>query len=105
MMTGAGKWALFAIVLMQAVKYSSLGYSTTASYEELLAAVKSGRFTVEKADKGKVTSQDILQEVLDKSEFCFITIRLCLPRPSGGNIEYRNISNLKNRLLVFLYHP
>ena len=104
MMTGAGKWALFAIVLMQAAKYSSLGYSTTASYEELLAAVKSGRFTVEKADKGKVNSQDILQEILDKSEFCFITISM-YPRPSGGSIEYRNISNLKNRLLVFLYHP
>ena len=84
MMTGAVKWALFALVLMQAVKCTSLGYSTTVSYEELLSAVKSGSFTVEKADKGKVNSQDILQEILDKSEFCFITIRLCLPRPSGG---------------------
>ena len=86
MMTGAAKWALFVILLMHAVKYCSPGYSTTDSYEELLAAVKSGRFTVEKTDKGKVNSQDILQEILDKSEFCFITIRLCLPRPSGGNI-------------------
>ena len=79
MMTGAVKWALFALVLMQAVKCTSLGYSTTASYEELLAAVKSGRFTVEKTDKGKGNSQDILQEILDKSEFCFIQLGYVYP--------------------------
>ena len=87
MMTGAVKWALFALVLMQAVKCTSLGYSTTASYEELLAAVKSGRFTVEKTEKGKGNSQDILQEILDKSKFCLITIRLFVPRPSGGTLN------------------
>ena len=68
MMTGAVKWALFALVLIQAAK-SSPGYSTTASYEELLQAVKSGRFTVDKANKGKENSQDILQEILDKVSF------------------------------------
>ena len=73
-MTGAAKWILLAIllVLMHAKPFSS-GYSSTVSYEELLAAVKSGSFTVEKADMGKVTSDDIVQELLDKSEFCFIT--------------------------------
>ena len=84
-MTGAAKWALFALLLMHA-KYYSLGYSTTASYEELLAAVKSGRFTVEKADMGKVTSQDIVQELLDKSEFCFITLDYIHPVLVGGTL-------------------
>ena len=103
-MTGAAKWALFALVLMQAVKYSSLGYSTTASYEELLAAVKSGRFTVEKTDKGKVNSQDILQEILDKSEFCFIILDYIFPVLVGELSIFYHIK-LKNRLLVLLYHP
>ena len=69
-MTAAAKLGLFAIMLMHAL-YFSQGYSTTASYEELLAAVKSGSFTVKKADMGKATSHDIVQELLDKSEFCF----------------------------------
>ena len=100
MMTGAVKWALFALVLMQAVKCTRLGYSTTSSYEELLAAVKSGRFTVEKADIGKGNNQDILQEILDKSKFCFIQLDYVLPRPNGGTLKRKHIK-LKNRLLVF----
>ena len=86
-MTGAAKWILLAIllVLMHAKPFSS-GYSTTVSYEELLAAVKSGSFTVEKADMGKVNSQDIVQELLDKSEFCFITLDYIHPVLVGGTI-------------------
>ena len=64
---------------MHAVKYTSSGYSTTDSYEELLAAVKSGRFTVEKADKGKGNSQDLLQEILDKSKFCLLQLEYVTP--------------------------
>ena len=82
-MTGAAKLALFVLVLMHAM-YFSKGYSTTVSYEELLAAVKSGSFTVEKADMGKVTSDDIVQELLDKSEFCFITLDYIHPVLVGG---------------------
>ena len=70
-MTAVLKWALFAILLTQATKPSS-GYSSTASYEELLQAVKSGKFTVDKASKAKDNSEDIQQELLNKSEFCFI---------------------------------
>ena len=106
-MTGAAKWALLVLVLMQAVQYSSSGYSTTVSYDELLAAVKSGKFTVEKADNGKVNSQDLLQEILDKSKSCFITIRPSLPRLGGGNtvkLKQKHIKH-KNILLLFLYHP
>ena len=75
-MTGVAKLPLLALVLvlMQALQSSS-GYSTTVSYEELLAAVKSGNFSVEKADTGKTNSQDILQEILDKSEYCIITFQ------------------------------
>ena len=84
MMTGAAKWALFVILLMHALKSCSPGYSTTDSYEELLAAVKSGRFTVDKADKDKGSSQDLLQEILDKSKFCYYS-QTMISRPSGGN--------------------
>ena len=87
-MTGAAKWVLLAIllVLMHAKPFSS-GYSSTVSYEELLAAVKSGSFTVEKADMGKVTSDDIVQELLDKSKFLFYSLNLYFFRPSGGTIH------------------
>ena len=85
MMTAAAKLGLFAIMLMHAL-YFSQGYSTTASYEELLAAVKSGSFTVKKADMGKATSHDIVQELLDKSEFCFITLDYTSPVLVGGTI-------------------
>ena len=77
-MTAVLKWALFAILLTQAAKSSS-GYTSTASYEELLQAVKSGKFTVDKANKAKDNSEDILQELLNKSEFCFIQLDLYYP--------------------------
>ena len=104
-MTGAAKWVLLAIllVLMHAKPFSS-GYSTTVSYEELLAAVKSGSFTVEKADMGKVTSQDIVQELLDKSEFCFIILVHIFP-VLVGELSIFHYIKLRNRLLVLLYHP
>ena len=68
-MTAVLKWILFAILLTLATKLSS-GATSTASYEELLQAVKSGKFTVDKAIKSKDNSEDILQELLNKSEFC-----------------------------------
>ena len=45
----------------------STGVSTaTESYEQLLEAVKSGRFSV---DKDKDESKDVLQQILDKSKY------------------------------------
>ena len=95
MMTAALKWALFAILLTQAAKPSP-GYTSTASYEELLQAVKSGKFTVDKANKAKDNSQDILQELLNKSEFCFIQLDHDYP-VLVGRIHWVNTktSNLK----------
>ena len=72
-MTGA-KWAL-VLLLIYAVQYSSTGSTTTVSYDELLAAVKSGEFEVKKPDRANVNSQDLLQEILEKSKSYFATIR------------------------------
>ena len=59
---------LFAVLLMLATRPSS-GATSTASYEEMLAAVKSGSFNLDKVVKAKGTSEDILKELLEKSEF------------------------------------
>ena len=75
MMTAVLKCILFAILLTLATKLSS-GATSTASYEELLQAVKSGKFTVDKASKSKDNSEDILQELLNKSEFCFVLLHI-----------------------------
>ena len=81
-MTGAAKTAMFAVLLIYALKFCNTGFSTTASYEELLAAVKSGRFTVDKTNKNKGSNEDLLQEILDKSKFCYFK-QTTISRPSG----------------------
>ena len=72
-MTKVLKCILFAILLMLATKLSS-GATSTATYEELLQAVKSGSFTLDKAVKSKGTSEDILKELLEKSEFYIVLL-------------------------------
>ena len=61
-------WACLAgVMLMFAHVVPSTGVSTTTeSYEQLLQAVKSGRFFV---DKTKDESKDVLQQILDKSKY------------------------------------
>ena len=61
-------WACLAgVLLMFANVVPSTGVSTTTeSYEQLLEAVKSGRFFV---DKDKDESKDVLQQILDKSKY------------------------------------
>ena len=67
-MTGAQRWACLAgILLILAYVPTSSGVTTaTESYEQLLEAVKSGRFSV---DKGKDDAKDVLQQILDKSKY------------------------------------
>ena len=62
------RWACLAgILLIFAYVPTSSGVSTaTESYEQLLEAVKSGRFSV---DKGKDEAKDVLQQILDKSKY------------------------------------
>ena len=64
----ASHWACLAgVLLMFAHVVPSTGVSTTTeSYEQLLEAVKSGRFFV---DKDKDESKDVLQQILDKSKY------------------------------------
>ena len=94
---------MFAVLLIYALKFCNTGFSTTASYEELLAAVKSGRFTVDKTNKNKGSNEDLLQEILDKSKFCYFK-QTTISRPSGKfNIEHKT-SNLKLGHII-LYHP
>ena len=67
-MTGAQRWACFWAVILLSLAYvpTSPGLTTaTESYEELLEAVKSGTFSV---DKGKDDAKDVLQQILDKSK-------------------------------------
>ena len=55
------------ILLIFAYVPTSSGVSTaTESYEQLLEAVKSGRFSV---DKDKDEAKDVLQQILDKSKY------------------------------------
>ena len=55
------------ILLILAYVPTSSGVTTaTESYEQLLEAVKSGRFSV---DKGKDDAKDVLQQILDKSKY------------------------------------
>ena len=96
-MTGAAKTALFAVLLIYALKFCNTGFSTTASYEELLAAVKSGRFTVDKTDKNKGSNEDLLQEILDKSKFCYFK-QTMISRPSGKTLYRTQNFKLKTRL-------
>ena len=74
-MTKVLQCILFAVLLMLATKLSS-GATSTASYEEMLQAVKSGSFTLDKAVKSKGTSEDILKELLEKSEFYFVLLHI-----------------------------
>ena len=61
------RWACLAGVLLIFAYVPSTGVSTaTESYEQLLEAVKSGRFSV---DKDKDESKDVLQQILDKSKY------------------------------------
>ena len=63
------RWACLAagILLIFAYVPTSSGVTTaTESYEQLLEAVKSGRFSV---DKGKDDAKDVLQQILDKSKY------------------------------------
>ena len=63
----ASRWACLAGVLLIFAYVPSTGVSTaTESYEQLLEAVKSGRFSV---DKDKDESKDVLQQILDKSKY------------------------------------
>ena len=66
-MTGAQRWACLAgILLTLAYVPTNSGVTTaTESYEQLLEAVKSGTFSV---DKGKDDAKDVLQQILDKSK-------------------------------------
>ena len=66
---------LFAVLLMLATRPSS-GATSTASYEEMLAAVKLGSFNLDKVVKSKGTSEDILKELLEKSEFYFVLLHI-----------------------------
>ena len=60
-------WACLAAVMLSfAQQVASPGVTTTESYEQLLQAVKSGRFFV---DKTKDESKDVLQQILDKSKY------------------------------------
>ena len=61
------RWAWLAGILLMFAYVPSTGVSTTESYEQLLEAVKSGRFSVDKdKDRG---SKDVLQQILDKSKY------------------------------------
>ena len=61
------RWACLAGILLIFAYVPSTGVSTaTESYEQLLEAVKSGRFSV---DKDKDESKDVLQQILDKSKY------------------------------------
>ena len=61
------RWACLAGILLIFAYVPSTGVSTaTESYEQLLEAVKSGRFSV---DKGKDETKDVLQQILDKSKY------------------------------------
>ena len=62
------RWACLAAGILLIFAYvPSTGVSTaTESYEQLLEAVKSGRFSV---DKGKDEAKDVLQQILDKSKY------------------------------------
>ena len=60
------RWAWLAGILLMFAYVPSTGVSTTESYEQLLEAVKSGRFSV---DKDKDESKDVLQQILDKSKY------------------------------------
>ena len=61
------RWACLAGILLIFAYVPSSGVSTaTESYEQLLEAVKSGRFSV---DKDKDEAKDVLQQILDKSKY------------------------------------
>ena len=67
-MTGAQRWACLWAGILLSLAYVPTGSgltTATESYEELLKAVKSGTFSV---DKGKDDAKDVLQQILDKSK-------------------------------------
>ena len=71
-MTVARMWAclLLLVCLTQHVKCTG---SSTASYEELLSAVKAGTFEVKKPVRLPDTnSQDLLEKILEKSKIIYI---------------------------------
>ena len=73
-MTAARMWAclLVLVCLTQHVKCTG---SSTASYEELLSAVKAGTFEVKKPVRLPDTdSQDLLEKILEKSKMIYIAI-------------------------------
>ena len=71
-MTAAKMWAWLLVVgsLTQHVKCTG---SSTASYEELLSAVKAGTFEVKKPDRlPDSDSQDLLEKILEKSKIIIL---------------------------------
>ena len=70
-MTAARIWAWLLVLMYAALRVKCTG-STTASYEDLLAAVKSGKFEVKKPVRvADSSSQDLLQEILEKSKILY----------------------------------
>ena len=79
------RWAWLLVVLSLCQHVNSTGPST-ASYEELLSAVKSGSFEVRKTDRlPDADTQDLLEKILEKSKTFYIAnlriiINPCLVR-------------------------
>ena len=66
------RWAWLLVVLSLCQHVNSTGPST-ASYEELLSAVKSGSFEVRKTDRlPDADTQDLLEKILEKSKTFYI---------------------------------
>ena len=73
-MTAAKMWAWLLVLLSLSQHVKSTG-SSTASYEELLSAVKAGTFEIKKPDRlPDSDSQDLLEKILEKSKIIYIAI-------------------------------
>ena len=80
-MTAGKMWAWLLVVLSLSQHVNSTGPST-ASYEELLSAVKSGTFEVKKPDRlPDADTQDLLEKILEKSKTIYIAILRIIINP------------------------
>ena len=80
-MTACKMWAWLLVVLSLFQHVNSTGQST-ASYEELLSAIKSGTFEVKKPDRlPDADTQDLLEKILEKSKTIYIAILRIIINP------------------------
>ena len=101
-------WACWALVLACLTGLAMAGDITDTEFSELLQAVKQGGFTL--GERGQDDSKQILEGILQKSEFSYLVSHFISPvligftHPGLVGVLLKIHSKLGSQFYILIYH-